>query len=52
MAEKQPVSVKTGEFYQPVRIYYQVFKLKTVQAALRKLKCIEPKQRLRPMSWS
>lgn len=41
MAEKQPVSVKTGEFYQPVRIYYQVFKPKTVQAALKKLKCIE-----------
>ena len=41
MAEKQPVSVKTGEFYQPVRIYYQVLKPKTVQAALNKLKCIE-----------
>ncbi len=41
MAEKQPVSVKTGEFYQPVRIYYQVSKPKTVQAALKKLKCME-----------
>ncbi|MBW4468758.1 MAG: hypothetical protein KME07_25305 [Pegethrix bostrychoides GSE-TBD4-15B] len=41
MAEKQPVSVKTGEFYQPVRIYYEVFKPKTVIAALKKLKCME-----------
>jgi hypothetical protein len=41
MAEKQLVSVKTGEPYQPVRIYYQVLKQKTVLAALQKLKCIQ-----------
>ncbi len=41
MAEKQLISVKTGEPYQPVRIYYQVLKQKTVLAALQKLKCIQ-----------
>jgi hypothetical protein len=41
MTEKQLVSVKTGEPYQPVRIYYQISKPKTVLAALQKLKCIE-----------
>jgi hypothetical protein len=41
MVEKQLVSVKTGEPYQPVRIYYQVAKKKTVLGALQKLKCIE-----------
>jgi hypothetical protein len=40
-SEKQLVTVKTGEPYQPVRIYYQVFKQKTVLAVLQKLKCIE-----------
>lgn len=40
-AEKQLVTVKTGEPYQPVRIYYQVFKPKTVLSALKKLKSVE-----------
>lgn len=40
-SQKQLVSVKTGEPYQPVRIYYQVFKKKTVLTALQKLKCIQ-----------
>lgn len=39
--KKQLVSVKTGEPYQPVRIYYQVTKKKTVLSALQKLRCIE-----------
>ncbi|MBF2047843.1 MAG: hypothetical protein EDM05_57690 [Leptolyngbya sp. IPPAS B-1204] len=41
--QKQLVNVKTGEPYQPVRIYYQIFKnkKKTVLSALQKLKCIE-----------
>lgn len=39
--EKQMVSVKTGEPYQPVRIYYQLFKPKTVLGAFKKLKCME-----------
>lgn len=41
MVEKQLVTVKTGEPYQPVRIYYQVIKRKTLLSALQKLKCIE-----------
>lgn len=39
--EKQMVSVKTGEPYQPVRIYYDLFKKKTVLSAFQKLKCME-----------
>lgn len=41
--QKQLVTVKTGEPYQPVRIYYQIFKnkKKTVLSALQKLKCME-----------
>jgi hypothetical protein len=39
--QKQLVTVKTGEPYQPVRIYYQVSKPKTVLSALQKLKCVE-----------
>lgn len=39
--QKQLVSTKTGEPYQLVRIYYQVFKKKTILSALQKLKCIQ-----------
>ncbi len=49
--QKQLVSVKTGEPYQPVRIYYQVFKKKTVLGALQKLKCIEYEPRSDRWNW-
>ncbi len=39
--QKQLVSVKTGEPYQPVRIYYKLLKKKTVLSAFQKLKCME-----------
>lgn len=39
--QKQLVSVKTGEPYQPIRIYYHLLKKKTVLSAFQKLKCIE-----------
>lgn len=50
---KQLVSVKTGEPYQPVRIYYQVFKnkQKTVISALNKLKCIEYEPQTNRWNW-
>lgn len=40
---KQLVSVKTGEPYQPIRIYYQIFKnkKKTILSAFQKLRCVE-----------
>jgi len=39
--QKTLVTTKTGEPYQPVRIYYQVTKPKTVLSALKKLRCME-----------
>jgi hypothetical protein len=38
---KKLVMTKTGEPYQPVRIYYQVFNQKTVLGALKKLRCMD-----------
>jgi hypothetical protein len=40
-AQKQLVTVKTGEPYQPIRIYYWVLKKKTLLSALQKLRCVE-----------
>lgn len=50
-AEKQMVTVKTGEPYQPVRIYYQVLKKKTVLSALQKLKCVEYESERNRWNW-
>jgi hypothetical protein len=49
--EKQMVSVKTGEPYQPVRIYYQLFKPKTVVSAFKKLKCMEYETQTDRWNW-
>lgn len=49
--EKQLVTVKTGEPYQPVRIYYQVFKKKALLSALQKLKCIEYEPKRDRWNW-
>jgi hypothetical protein len=50
-SEKQLVTVKTGEPYQPVRIYYQLLKQKTVLAALQKLKCMEYDSERQRWNW-
>jgi uncharacterized protein YhbP (UPF0306 family) len=39
--EKTLVTVRTGEYYQPARIYFQVLKQKTVIATFKKLRCME-----------
>lgn len=39
-SSKVLVSTRTGEPYQPARIYYQVFNLKTVFGVFKKLRCM------------
>jgi hypothetical protein len=49
--EKTLITTYTGEPSQPVRIYYQVFKPKTVLGVFKKLRCVYFEQELKRWRW-
>lgn len=40
--ERQLIHTRTGEPYQPVRLYFQLFNRKTVEGVFKKLRCVQP----------
>jgi hypothetical protein len=49
--KKVLIKTRTGEAYQPCRIYYQVFNQKTVTGAFKKLRCMEWEPTMNPWRW-
>jgi hypothetical protein len=49
--KKVLIKTRTGEPYQPSRIYYQVFNQKTVIGAFRKLRCMEWEPTMNAWRW-
>lgn len=50
-SNKVLIQTRTGEPFQPARIYYQVFNRKTVIGAFKKLKCMQDEPRLGCWRW-
>jgi hypothetical protein len=50
-AQKVLIKTRTGEPYQPCRVYYQVFNQKTVIGAFKKLRCMQWEPRLNAWRW-
>jgi hypothetical protein len=40
--QRQLIHTRTGEPYQPARVYFQLSNLKTVQGVFEKLRCVQP----------
>jgi hypothetical protein len=49
--KKTLITTRTGEPYQPSRVYYQVFNQKTVIGAFKKLRCMQWEPRLNAWRW-
>lgn len=49
--ERQLIHTRTGEEFQPVRIYMQVFNLKTVLGVFKKLRCMEYSHQFNCWRW-